>query len=449
MTVGIALLLLIVCLILGVPVALCFLVSATFVSAVNGINPIMLISYGFKSINTVMLLTIPLFVLAGSLINNGGLGEKLVGSVEKTALGKMKGGLGIVTAVSCAVFGAVSGSSSATVSCIGSIMAPKMKENGYPDGLVGALIASTGVLGLLIPPSMLMILFAWAANVSVLGCFLATVVPGILLTALLGAVNCLIYRQEEKKGKIKAASYTDYVIEKAEAKEELKAQKKELKKGKVGESAIPALLMPVIILGSIYTGVLTATEAAALSVFYAIPVGAFYYKKITWGTYRSALADAGKTAGTIMTMLLAVQILSRLYMTENLPTLILGALTSISSNKYIILFMINIFMVIMGMLMDDCSCTILLTPILLSIMTELGIHPLHFAAILGVNIGMGNITPPTAPLLYLSGRITHAQVKDMLKPTLIMIGLAWTPVLLITTYWPTFSTFLPGLFGYM
>jgi len=437
MNVVIALLLLIVCLVIGVPVALCFLVSAAFLSFVNGSNPIMLISYGFKSINTVLLLTIPLFVLAGSLINNGGLGEKLVGSVERTSLGKIKGGLGIVTSISCAVFGAVSGSSSATVSCIGSIMAPKMKEKGYPDGLVGALIASTGVLGLLIPPSMLMILFAWAANVSVLGCFLATVVPGILLTALLGGVNCMLYRSYEKKG---LSPQTDTANRPPVAAPSV---------GRRGESAIPALMMPVIILGSIYAGILTATEAAALSVFYAIPIGAIYYKKITWKTYKIALVDAGKSAGTIMTMLLAVQILSRLYMTENLPNLILGVLTSVSTNKYMILLMINVFMVIMGMLMDDCSCTILLTPILLPIMTELGIHPLHYAAILGVNIGMGNITPPTAPLLYLSGRITKAQVKEMLKPTLIFIALAWVPVLLITTYWPMFSTFLPSLFGYV
>lgn len=447
MNVVIALLLLIFCLIIGVPVALCFLVSASFLSFINGSNPIMLISYGFKSINTVLLLTIPLFVLAGSLINNGGLGEKLVGAVEKSRLGKIRGGLGIVTSVSCAVFGAVSGSSSATVSCIGSIMAPKMKENGYPDGLVGALIASTGVLGLLIPPSMLMILFAWAANVSVLGCFMATVIPGILLTTLLGLVNCFLYRSYEKRGMLRErADLAESMAKAANLRETIQAEKKAKKSG---ESAIPALLMPVIILGSIYTGWLTATEAAALSVFYAIPIGAVYYKKITWKTYRVALADAGKSAGAIMTMLLAVQILSRLYMTENLPDMILGVLTSVSSNKYVILLMINLFMVIMGMLMDDCSCTILLTPILLPIMNSLGIHPMHYAAILGVNIGMGNITPPTAPLLYLSGRITGAQVKDMLKPTLIFIALAWTPVLLITTYWPTFSTFLPGLFGYM
>lgn len=182
---------------------------------------------------------------------------------------------------------------------------------------------------------------------------------------------------------------------------------------------------------------------------YAIPVGIFYYKKINWQTYRVAMIDAGKTAGVIMAMTLTVQILSRLYITENLPDLILGFLTSISSNKYVILLMINLFMVIMGMLMDDCSNTILLTPILLPVMQALGVSTLHFAAILGVNYGMGNITPPTAPLLYLSGRITGSQVKNMLKPTLILILCAWLPTLIITTYWTDFAEFLPRLLGYL
>lgn len=443
MNVFLALILLIACMIIGIPVALSFLMSASFLCIINDVSFIMLISYGFKSVNTILLLTIPLFVLAGSLINSGGLGEKLCATVEKTPLGKIKGGLGVVVAVASAAFGAVSGSSSATVSSIGSIMAPKLKENGYPDGLVGALVASTGVLGLLIPPSMLMILFAWAANVSVLGCFLSTVIPGLLLTAALSVVNCVLYGKYEKAGLLRTqTTITDSMIQSAQLRTDLKKQRKG------GESAWPALLMPVVILGSIYTGFLTATEAAALSVFYTIPIGAIYYKKLNWTSYKNALVDAGETAGAIMTMLLAVQILSRLYITENLPDLILGVLTAVSDNKYIILLMLNLFMVIMGMLMDDCSCTILLTPILLPVMTAIGIAPLHFAAILGVNIGMGNITPPTAPLLYLSGRITGAQVKDMLKPTFIMIFFAWLPVLLITTYVPLFSTFLPTLFGY-
>ena len=449
MLVLIALLILIVTMVIGVPVPLAFLLSSVVICTGNGVDPQMLLVNGYNKINTILLLTIPLFVLAGSLINNGGLGEKLVGAVEKTKLGKSKSGLGVVTVVACAVFGAVSGSSSATVSCIGSIMAPRLRANNYPDGLIGALIASSGVLGILIPPSMLMILFAWASNSSVLGCFVATVIPGILLVILLSVTQTLLYRRG-------TTGITDSILEDARMKEEIKAEKAAQKavcaqrKGKKsGESAIPALMMPVIILGSIYAGFLTATEAAALSVIYAIPVGIFYYKKINWQTYRVAMIDAGKTAGVIMSMTLTVQILSRLYITENLPDMILGFLTSISSNKYVILLMINLFMVIMGMLMDDCSNTILLTPILLPVMQALGVSTLHFAAILGVNIGMGNITPPTAPLLYLSGRITGSQVKNMLKPTLILILCAWLPTLIITTYWSGFAEFLPRLLGYL
>lgn len=446
-----ALLALIVIMVIGVPVPLAFLVSSVIICVGSGTDPQMLLVNGYNKINTILLLTIPLFVLAGSLINNGGLGEKLVGAVEKSKLGKSKTGLGTVTVVACAVFGAVSGSSSATVSCIGAIMAPRLRQAGYPDGLIGALIASSGVLGILIPPSMLMILFAWAANVSVLGCFIATVIPGILLVCLLSITQGFLYKKGI--GESRAVSFTDNIIEDAKQKEALKAEveaAKSLKKGKkYGESAIPALLMPVIILGSIYTGWLTATEAAALSVLYAIPIGVLYYKKLDWKTYKVAMIDAGKTAGVIMAMTLTVQILSRLYMTENLPDLLLGFLTSISSNKYVILLMINLFMVVMGMLMDDCSNTILLTPILLPIMQALGVSTLHFAAILGVNIGMGNITPPTAPLLYLSGRITGSQVKNMLKPTLILIVCAWLPTLIITTYWQDFAEFLPKLLGYL
>ena len=426
-----ALLALIVTMVIGVPVPLAFLVSSVVICFGNGADPQMLLVNGYNKINTILLLTIPLFVLAGALINHGGLG--------------------VVTVVACAVFGAVSGSSSATVSCIGSIMAPRLRENNYPDGLVGALIASSGVLGILIPPSMLMILFAWGSNSSVLGCFVATVLPGILLVILMSITQTYMYNK--RIGGTASGSetpITDAVLENARRQEALKQQNAALKKAKKkGDSAIPALMMPVIILGSIYTGVLTATEAAALSVVYAIPIGIFYYKQLDWSTYRDAMIDAGKTAGVIMSMTLTVQILSRLYITENLPDMILGFLTSISENKYVILLMINLFMVLMGMLMDDCSNTILLTPILLPVMQALGVSTFHFAAILGVNIGMGNVTPPTAPLLSLSGRITGAEVKNMIKPTLILIACAWAPTIIVTTYWTGFAEFLPRLLGYM
>jgi len=437
MLVLIALIVLLITLVIGVPIPLAFLASAGSICLFGGYDPSFLMIFGFNKTNSILLLTIPLFVLAGAIMDKGGIGEKLISVVEKF-VGKKKGGLGVVSVVACAVFGAVSGSSSATVSCIGSIMVPRLKENGYPDGLIGALIASSGVLGILIPPSMLMILYAWSSGESVLACFLATVVPGITLVVLFSIVN-LVYAKRDPNIKV-----YERVLTAAKEKEARKAEKR-----KKGSSAIPALLMPVIILGSIYGGILTATEAAALSVIYAIPVGIFYYKRINGKVLNEGLISAGETAGVIMTMLFSVQILSRLYISENLPGMILNVLTSISDNKYIILIMVNIFMIILGMLMDDCSATILAAPILLPVVTSLGISPIHFAAILGVNIGMGNVTPPTAPLLYLSGRISGASVKEMLGPDLALILFAWLPTLIITTYVPAYGVLLPSLLGYV
>lgn len=439
MLVVIALVVLLATLVIGVPIPLAFLASAGSICLFGGYDPSFLMIFGFNKTNSILLLTIPLFVLAGAIMDKGGIGEKLISTVERF-VGKAKGGLGVVTVVACAVFGAVSGSSSATVSCIGSIMVPRLKENGYPDGLIGALIASSGVLGILIPPSMLMILYAWSSGESVLACFLATVVPGITLVILFSLVN-LYYAKRNPNIKV-----YDRMLEQAKLKESENAAR--LGK-KTGKSAIPALLMPVIILGSIYGGFLTATEAAAISVIYAVPVGICYYKLIDRSVLKDALISAGETAGVIMTMLFSVQILSRLYISENLPSMILGFLTSISDNKYIILIMVNIFMIILGMLMDDCSATILAAPILLPVVTAIGVSPIHFAAILGVNIGMGNVTPPTAPLLYLAGRISKAEVKDMLGPDLALIAFAWLPTLVITTYVPAFGMLLPKLLGYV
>lgn len=429
MTVAIALLVLLVVMFIGVPIPLAFLASSAYLVFVGGYDPAFLMPYGFSKTNSILLLTIPLFILAGSVMDKGGIGKKLIDTVERF-VGKIKGGLGVVTVISCAIFGAISGSSSATLSCIGSIMSPRLKDNGYDEGFIGALIASSGVLGILIPPSMLMILFAWVGGQSVLASFLATLIPGLILMTLFSIVN-LIYAK--KNPNIKLYDYTKKV-EKTDKKE---------------KGAIPALLMPVIILGSIYGGILTPTEAAAVSVLYAVPVGIIYYRELNLKTFKETMISAGKTTGVIMIMLFAVMILSRLYIMENLPQLILTLLTSISENKIVILIMVNIFMVVMGMLMDDCSGVLLVTPILLPVVTAIGVSPIQFAAIVGVNLGMGNITPPTAPLLYLAGRVADAEVKDMLRPTLALIVFAWLPTLILTTYVPQLSLFLPKLFGYI
>lgn len=419
---------LIVVLFIGIPIPYAFFASSAFLIFVQGYDPGFLLPFGFSKMSSIVLLAIPLFITAGGMMDKGKIGEKLVDVVE-IFVGRFKGGLGAVMVISCAIFGAISGSSSATLSCIGSIMLPRLYAAGYPKGHCSALIASSGVLGILIPPSMLMILFAWMGNQSVLASFLSTVLPGIMLMTLLCTVNVVLLRNNPN---VKVSENYD-----------LKTTAKLF--GQRSFKAIPALMMPVIILGGIYGGIMTPTEAAAVSVLYSIPVGFFIYKGLDKKNFVKTLIEASTTTGVIMVMLFAVMILSRLYTMENLPQKIIELFTSISSNKMVIMLMVNIFMVIMGMLMDDVSSVLLSTPILLPVVTHIGIDPIHFAAILGINLGMGNITPPCAPLLYLAGRIGGAKVNEMLKPAIYMILFAWLPTLIVTTLFPAFGTWLPNL----
>ena len=422
----ISVVILVVGLILGMPIPFAFGGSFLWLTYTMDFNPNTLLASGYTQINSVVLLAIPLFVLAGKIMEKGNIGDALIGLVERF-VGKAKSGLGAVSVIVSAVFGSISGSASATLSCIGSLMYPRMLKAGYPTGYTAALLAAACPLGLLIPPSSAQILYAWSSGTSVLACFTATVVPGIILVIFLCLVNAVMcskmdIRQPEKEEGSWLANT-----------------------GKATLHAIPALIMPVIILGGIYGGIMTATEAAAISVAYAIPVGFLVYKGLKGKTFVQALTESASTTGVIMVMFFMVMIFSKLLTMLNVPTQIAETLLSITDNRIIILLMINIFMVIIGMIMDDTSGILLCTPILLPIVTGIGVHPVHFAAILGVNLGMGNITPPTAPMLYLSGRVVGAKINTMLKPIMIFIIFAWVPTLLLTTYIPAVATTLPGI----
>lgn len=422
----ISVVILVVGLILGMPIPFAFGGSFLWLTYTMDFNPNTLLASGYTQINSVVLLAIPLFVLAGKIMEKGNIGDALIGLVERF-VGKAKSGLGAVSVIVSAVFGSISGSASATLSCIGSLMYPRMLKAGYPTGYTAALLAAACPLGLLIPPSSAQILYAWSSGTSVLACFTATVVPGIILVIFLCLVNAVMcskmdIRQAEKEEGSWIANT-----------------------GKATLHAIPALIMPVIILGGIYGGIMTATEAAAISVAYAIPVGFLVYKGLKGKTFVQALTESASTTGVIMVMFFMVMIFSKLLTMLNVPTQIAETLLSITDNRIVILLMINIFMVIIGMIMDDTSGILLCTPILLPIVTGIGVHPVHFAAILGVNLGMGNITPPTAPMLYLSGRVVGAKINTMLKPIMIFIIFAWIPTLLLTTYIPAVATTLPGI----
>jgi tripartite ATP-independent transporter DctM subunit len=424
----IALLLIIISLVIGIPVAFAFLIAATYVIVASGYQYTLLVPFGYSKMDTIVILAIPLFIVAGGLITRAKVGEKLVALVE-LFVGRIKGGMGAVAIVSCAVFGSITGSAMATLSAIGSIMFPKLKELGYPDGHSSAIMANASVLGMLIPPSSIMILYAWVGQTSVLACFLATFIPGIILTILLSIVNMFLLRNNKNmviQPKLPPKVFTTKLV-------------------KLTSIGLPALFMPVLILGGIYGGVVTPTEAAALSIVYTLPVGFFIYKGLTWKNVGNVLEESAVTTGAIMIMMFSIMILGRLFIMEDLPNLMLNVLKMVTENKLIILFMINIFMVIIGMLMDDISAVLLVTPIFLPIVKELGISPIHFAAIVAVNLGFGNVTPPTAPLLYLSNSLNGARLKESMMPTIYLLFFAWVPVLTITTFFPGLSLWLPQL----
>jgi tripartite ATP-independent transporter DctM subunit len=203
--------------------------------------------------------------------------------------------------------------------------------------------------------------------------------------------------------------------------------------------------MPVIVLGGIYGGIMTPTEAAAVAVLYSIPVGFYIYKGLNKNNFLEVIIETATTTGVVMLMMYCIMMLSRIYIQEHLPAIIMGFLTAISTNKYIILFMLNIFMIIIGMIMDDVSAMLLCTPILLPVAISLGVSPIHFAAIIGVNLGMGNVTPPTAPTLYFGARMSKTPVSQTLKPALIFIVFGYLPTLMAVTYFPELALWLPRL----
>jgi tripartite ATP-independent transporter DctM subunit len=341
--------------------------------------------------------------------------------------GRIKGGLVIVTAAASAMFGSICGSGTATIACIGSIMAPRMKEKNYTPGVYAAIICCSGPLGLLIPPSAIQILYAWSTDQSVLACFLSTAVPGIILTALLSIVSWILIKKEPK---VPAPAILPF-----------KERRKKLIH--TSKESFPALLMPIIVLGGIYGGIMTPTEAAAVSVIYAIPIAMFYYKAMSFNKLKEALTEAGITTGVMFMLLTFVSILSRLFIQEGLPDIILRLLTAISDEKWAVLLMINVCLIILGMITDDICGTLISAPILVPVCLAIGVSPIHMAAILGVNLGMGNITPPCAPFIFLTTRITGVPAAQIMKYSFILIIFCYIPVLIMTTYIPELALWLP------
>ncbi len=422
-------LILMITIIMGVPVPFCFMAAALYMGIVFFPDFSFLMTVGFRALNSLTLLSIPFFIMAGMLMSSSGIAERLT-SFADSILGRMKGGLGAATIWACAIFGAISGTASSAVAAIGTIMIPKLEERGYPRYYSTAMVSCSAILGQLIPPSVPMILYGWVTQNSVTACFLSTVIPGVMLATIYSVINYFMVKRNFPTVKVEPPAPG---FEKV--KEVARATRRSLW----------SLLLPVIILGAIYGGATTPTEAAAVAVTYSIVVGFWVYRELNMKTFFTSLYNAATTSGVIILMLFFVTILGRLYTMQKVPMIIADFLLSVSDNKIVILLMVNVFLIIIGMLMDDLSGTMLAAPLLLPLMIRIGVHPVHFAAILGTNLGLGNVTPPTAPILYLGGRVGKVSFNQYFPTALVFMLLGNLPVIILTTYWPGLSMFLPRL----
>lgn len=427
----IAILCLVGLMLIGVPVAFAFAGMTIALSLFYDINFQSLMLTGFWSMNSVILMALPLFIMTGYLMQSGGLANRLVEFIE-SVVGRVKGGLGMSMILAAAIFGAISGTATAAVASIGSLMIKPMEERGYSRAYTSALLGISSLLGILIPPSITMILFAAVTRQSVAACFAATLGPGILLIIGLCIANFFMHSKYEPKVPVKLKSPLERVKPRF-----LPATK----------SAAPALALPVIILGGIYGGFFTPTEAAAVSVICAFVVGFWIYRDLSTSALWRSLADAAETTGVILIILLFSLVVGRIMSMERIPQEITKFMLDTFHDPAWILLVVNVFLIVAGMIVDDLSVTVIISPLLLPVMVESGVHPVHFAAIVGTSVVIGANSPPTAPILYMACRIGEVEIHETVGPAVKLMTYVALPVALITTYVPEVSLFFPRLFG--
>ncbi|MGX0879370.1 C4-dicarboxylate transporter DctM subunit [Roseovarius sp. MBR-154] len=424
----IALPLLIILMGLGLPVAWSFAGVLAYLTWVYDANLNTLMLQGFRSLNSVVLLALPLFILTGYLMQSGGIAQRIIAFVSRLATGR--GGMGTAMVLSSSIFGAISGTATAAIASIGSIMTDPLVERGYPRGRIAALLGISSLLGILIPPSITMILFAVVTRQSVAACFAATIGPAIILI-----IGLILYNR----------FLVGRAFDEVEAPEPGSGESF----GRVTLKALPALSLPIIILGGIYGGIFTPTEAAAVAVVAALVVGGVIYREFTWRSLGRSVVQAAETTGSIILILLFSFMISRILSFERIPQEMTEAIQSVITNPIGVLLMVNLVLIIAGALMDDVSVTVVIAPLFLPLMVANQIDPVHFAAIVACSVVIGANSPPVAPTLFLSCKICRVPILQAVAPAFGLIGFVALPVMLLTTFWPDLSLTIPRLLDLM
>ena len=381
-----------------------------------------------SGVNKFSLLAIPFFILAGAIMAEGGIARRLV-NFAYIFVGFIRGGLALVNIVASTFFGAISGSSVADTASIGSVMIPEMDKKGYPRDFAAAVTASGSVQAILTPPSHNSVIYSLATGgtVSIAALFIAGILPGLLLSFSL-MVMCVAFAHKRGYPKGERVPFRQAL--------------------KIFVDTLWGLMTVVIIMGGILSGIFTATESAAIACLWAFFVTMFIYRDYKWSELPKLMFRTVKTVTIVMILIGFAAAFGAVMTYMQLPMRITEAFTSISDNKYVILMCINIMLLLIGTLMDMAPLILILTPVLLPVTNALGIDPVHFGMIMLVNLGIGLITPPVGSVLFVASAVSKQKIEQVVK-AMLPFYLVLFLVLMLVTYIPAISLFLPKLFGVM
>lgn len=426
---------LIILLLLGVPIAISVGMAVIIALAVNDPNTALMVipQRMFTSLDTFPFLAVPFFVLAGNLMERGGISKRLI-RLGTVLLKKIPAAMACVTTVCSAFFGAISGSNPATVAAIGGIMIPEMKRKGYPADRAGAIAASSGTLGVVIPPSIPMVTYSVTAFVSTGAMFMAGFVPGIMLAVAIIIVHIFLCSKYEKQ------------CEPADSQDETVSGETNESMGRKITEAVWALLMPGIILGGIYGGIFTPTEAAAVSCLYAVIISVFVYKELRFSDMREILGKSAVSTALVLLVCSVSSPFSWVMTSAGLPGRIASTILALFHSKLLILFMMNLVLLFLGCFLETQAIILLITPILLPLATELGLPAIALGIIIVINTSIGMITPPMAVNLFVASEISGVSIINVSKRIIPYLA-AEMAVLLLLTYAPDIIMWFPRLMG--
>lgn len=412
---------------LGMPIAFTMGLISIVILLLGGTSIEIVIQRMFAGVNNFSYIALPLFILAGNIMGKGGLTRRLMAFAD-ALVGRVTGGLGVTAVVTSALFGAVSGSTVATTYAVGSVVVPEMKKQKYSDAFIASIIGPAGVLGLIIPPSITMVILGITANISIGKLFIAGVLPGLILMALISIY--VIFMSKKKNFGI------------------VKTEKLGFKKfSKIALQAFFPLLTPVIILGGIFGGYTTATEAAVIAVVYGFILSTFY-RELTFKKFKEIMISSATTSATILIIISVANVFTYVLTVYKVPAMMSDFFLQFASTPIQFLLIVSVILFILGTLTEVTSLIILLSPIFMPIAMQYGIDPIHFGMVLIMNFALANITPPVGLSLIAGASITRRDmgIEDTFPYILHVIGIVAIMVLIII-FVPSISTAIPNLFA--